>query len=310
MKTIYFLTKNAIALITVLFLTDCGGASKKDDSSDSSLQAQSENFSLKLDKNFYSYDDQSGYIVATVLSGSISTGQEVDGVRNEDFADRTPLKVTEIKNSGGAIVQLAKTGEEVTLTFKTTSSKNISMSFNGAEYSIVNKGLNPKEQQANAPLASADNSNTCVAKLSIDGQSWQGENCDNQFWINGNSIVKKGPFMLLKFTKANEKMSTKSEYILIQVNTNTKASKRYSGKDLEVSFQGYVAGKEVYYGRVPSDVQNLALDITSFEESNGSAKITGNLSGKVKRIACADCKNEVGIDLNFEAASVRIYTEK
>jgi hypothetical protein len=309
MKTLDFLTKNAIALITVLFLTECGGASKKDDSSDGSLQAQSENFSLKLGKNFNSYDDYTGYIVATVMSGSISTGQEVDGVRNDDFADRTPLKVTEIKNSGGAIVQSAKAGEEVTLTFKTTSSKNISMSFNGAEYSIVNKGLNPEEQQASTTQPSTDNS-TCVAKLSIDGQNWQAESCDNQFWINGNTIVKKGPFMLLKFTKANEKMSTKSEYLMIQVNTNAKAPKSYSGKDLEVSFQGYVADKEVYYGRVPSDKQSLSLDITSFEESNGNAKIAGKLNGKLKRITCADCKDEVAVDLNFQIASVKIYTEK
>jgi hypothetical protein len=310
MKTLDFLTKNAIAAIIVLFLTDCGGATTKEDtSSDNSSQTQSENFSIKLSKNFYSYDDYSGYIVATVISGSISTGQEVEGVKNEDFADRTPMRVTEIKNSGGSIVQSAKTGEEVTLTFKTTSGKNISMSFNGVEYSIVKKGLNPEAQPANTTQASVD-TNTCIAKLSIDGQNWQGENCDNQFWVNGNSITKKGPFMLLKFTRANEKMSTKSEYFMIQVNTNSKAPKSYSGKDLEVSFQGYVADKEVYYGRVPSDKQNLSLNITSFEESHGNAKITGKLSGKLKRITCANCKDEVAVDLNFDIAAVRIYTEK
>ncbi len=148
----------------------------------------------------------------------------------------------------------------------------------------------------------------------IDGEVWNCTGSDNQHWVNGNRYfyAGKGPFILLKFTKPNDLMASKSENILIVVSVNNQNTGVYSGDKIEVLFQGYLSGKEVMYGhRVPGlNSNNLKVEITKYQDvGNGKAEISGKINGRILRSLCPDCKPDVTINGSFENTEARIYTE-
>lgn len=269
--------------------------------------AQSD-FELKLGRDYYYIDDQNGYMMATVISGSISLGQEIEAV----YADsRTAMKVVEIKNDNDEKVTIAKAGEKIMLFVQTSKENKIPNSFNGEQYNIVPKGKKVTASTSNI----TSNEAVCKAKLTIDGSIWESNACDLQFWKKGNSVLKiNQPFIQIKFSKENAQMASGSEIFMLYLFSpmpNDK-SKIYNQKSMEISFQGYINGKQVYYGYAlkGGKNQNISLQISSYTEANNVAKITGKLSGKLNGILCPECKPDVDFSLDFEGTAMRIFSER
>ena len=238
-----------------------------------------------------------------VETGTIKAGDKIDAVSAD--GKRYSFAVVRLRNPFEDVKSADKESGTIYLMLKGPTDAI----FN-ANFSFVNPGAAAPASKANAK--STDGMFTAV----IDGAAWSGNGFSNAhlFYKGGVKQINKGkPSLVLTFKSTQ---SPDNRQLNIFVTTPDAKPGVYAGENIEMLLSGSPIGDEkspeLYGHKYPTSLgSNLKLEITAYKEnSDGTATISGKISGGLKGILGAPKKELPLVSGLFENVIVKVYTEK
>lgn len=299
-------TKMLLLFISIA-VSSCGQSKKSEPESKvatGKAVATTNNFDVTLDKSFYmtgeAMDDL--YINATVNSGEIKSGSEVEITKKANPTEKITATVYKIETRKYQKMESAKAGQEAVLFLKVKNDKNFSLGYTGDLYTLNPKGKTPTA----ANISTTKN----TAQITINGRSWSYDNVKVYHYTrnDGNGVTKSPANIMITFTKANKNVTMTGGEERLQINIYTPEQKTgsFPKSKLDVAFFGFQDGKEVTLVNNKSPELAASADITAYEKSGNQVKISGKVSSVTKHTLCNGCANQQ-VEASFENLPVEVY---
>lgn len=238
-----------------------------------------------------------------VESGTIKTGDKIDAVSAD--GKRYTFTVVKIRNPYEEIKSADNNSGTVYLHLKGPKDAMFNTNF-----SFVNTG--GAAPAANSGVKSTDGMFTAQ----IDGAAWSGNGFYNShlFYKKGVKQVNNGKPVLMLAFKATQ--APDDRQLTIVITTGDAKPGVYAGEQIELLMSGSPTGDKKnpeMYGHKYPDYRgsNLKIEITSYKENgNGTATMSGKISGSLKRSLGSPKQEIVITNGSFENVTVTVYTGK
>lgn len=258
-------------------------------------------FEISLGPSFYMTGDDFNdlFISATITKGVLKENTVVDLVKKSNPNEKVSATIYRIDDKYNQPLKMAKTGQEVTLNIKVVNDKKFRFSNNGEEYAMVNKGQSI--QSSNSKIAGGN------ATITIDGKPWKYDYYKIYHYTKDYGVTKNPANFLIVFTKPNKKLkNTPEEVLQISLFKAPKAPKNFTKKEIDVSFNSDMFGKEQAYAKTLNAELEAKASITKYNLDGNKATISGNVTADGKAFLCPECPN-IPIKVEFENLEVELY---
>lgn len=288
--------------LILLFSFSCAQDKKKEvtKTTQNSISSPA-SFEISLGPSFYMTGDDFNdlFISATITKGTLKENTVVDLVKKSNPNEKVSATIYRIDDKHNQPLKMAKTGQEVTLNIKVVNDKKFRFSNNGDEYAMVSQGQSI--QATAAKVASGK------ASITVDGKPWKYDYYKIYHYTKDYGITKSPANLLIVFTKPNKKLKNTPEEVLQITLFNAKSQPRnFPKKDIDVSFNSDMFGKEQAYAKTLNAELEAKASIIKYNLNGNKATISGNVTADGKAFLCPECPN-VPIKVTFENLEVELY---